>query len=143
MEGIVNPLTCLRAEHVEVLTPSGNVVSVNYRDLKAFCYVSENAEPDLFDVYSLFERRPKTPGLWTRFTFRDSAKLDGMLEHNLLFWPEQGYLMTPPHASAARQRVFIPRMALSETELLGVVGKPGMARRKGAAVPEQQLPMFE
>jgi hypothetical protein len=144
MEGIVNPATCLLDAHVEVLTTNGNLIGVSYGELKAFCYISENAEPHLFDEYTSFERRPKSPGLWARFVFRDSSKLEGLLSRNLVDWPQHGYFVTPPHAGTNRQRVFIPRLALSETEMLGVVGKPSATgRRKAAVVLEQQLPMFE
>jgi hypothetical protein len=143
-EGLVNPSTCLLDAHLEVLTPNGNLIGVSYAELKAFCYVSENAEADLFEVHPFFERRPKSPGLWTRFTFRDSSKVDGLLSHNLLDWPENGYFVTPPRAGANRQRVFIPRLALTETELLGVVGKPTASiRRRPVPDSGQQLPMFE
>lgn len=146
-EGIINPASCFLEREVEVISPSGNLVAVGYAELKAFCFVSDTAEPDLFEAHTLFDRRPKAPGLWTRFTFRDGSRLDGVLSHNLLEWPEHGYYITPPHAGAQRQRVFIPRLALTHTELRGVVGTsaPGLAgRRKTSAGAEQrQLPMFE
>jgi hypothetical protein len=144
MEGIINPATGLFDAHVEVLTPDGNLIGVTYAELKAFCYISGDAEPTLFDEHTSFERRPKSPGLWVRFLFRDSSRLEGLLSSNLVDWPLHGYLVTPPRAGANRQRVFIPRLALSETEMLGVIGKPGaMARRKAGVVAEQQLAMFE
>ena len=145
-EGIVNPATCFLDRHVEVITPNGNFIGVNYTELKALCFVSDNAQPDLFDVHQFFDRRPKAPGLWTRFTFRDGARVDGVLSHNLLEWPEHGYFVTPPHAGANRQRVFIPRLALVQTELRGVVGTSASAvegRRKAELAVERQLPMFE
>jgi hypothetical protein len=146
MEGVVNPTTCFLATQVEVISTSGTFLSVNYSELKALCFVSDHAQPDLFEIHSLFERRPKAPGLWTRFTFRDGAKLDGVLSHNLLEWPEHGYFITPPHAGTNRQRVFIPRQALTQTELRGVVGTSAAnleGRRKSEPASTRQLPMFE
>jgi len=146
MEGVVNPVNCFLDTRVEVITTNGNFIGVNYSELKALCFVSDNAHPDLFDVHPFFERRPKAPGLWTRFTFRDGSRLDGVLSHNLLEWPEHGYFVTPPHAGTQRQRVFIPRLALSQTELRGVVGTSAITiagRRKGEPLTERQLSMFE
>ncbi len=143
-EGIVNPSTCFLENQVEVLTPNGTLIGVNYADLKALCFVSDNAQPDLFDVHPFFDRRPKAPGLWTRFTFRDGSRLEGMLSHNLLEWPDHGYFITPPHAGTHRQRVFIPRLALSQTELRGVVGaSAGLLAGRKKSEPDRQLPMFE
>ena len=146
MEGVVNPATCFLADQVEIITTQVNFVGVKYGELKAICFVSDNAPPDLFDIHQFFERRPKVPGLWTRFTFRYVSKLDGILSHNLLEWPENGYFITPPHAGTHRQRVFIPRQALLQTELRGVVGTSAISaegRRKTESPRELQLPMFE
>lgn len=133
---------------IELITLEGNVQIIAFTGIKALCFVSETGHADLFTHHNLFERRPKVAGLWTRFTFRDGDRLDGILSHNLLDWPEPGYLITPPRAGAARQRVFVPRAALVGTELRGVVGtslvaagrraEKGLTGRGG-----QQLTMFD
>jgi len=147
VEGIVNPGAYLLGQGVEFITLDGNLHQVPYGELKALCFASESGKPDLFGDHNLFERRPKVPGLWTRFTLRDGDRLDGILSHNLLDWPAQGYLITPPRAGGARQRVFLARAAVTGTELRGVVGAPtssGLARAKGK-LPDKmsQLNMFE
>jgi hypothetical protein len=132
---------------LELMSAEGNLQVVTFAEVKALCFVSEGGQMNLFTEHTFFERRPKQPGLWTRFTFRDGDQLDGLLSHNLLEWPEAGYSAIPPRASATRQWVFIPRVAVTNTELRGVVGKsaaPRSPRRKGAAgEKEQQLIMFE
>lgn len=147
LEGIVNPPGYLLDDHVELITLSGSLQNVRYGEFKALCFVSENAGADLFSEHNLFERRPKVPGLWTRFSFRDGDRLDGILSHNLLDWPQMGYFITPPRSGAARQRVFIPRLAVIRTELLGVVGTSAVAaslrKRAGTEREEGQLRMFD
>jgi hypothetical protein len=147
LEGIVNPGAFLLASGLELITLGGNLQTLNYSEFKALCFVSESARTDLFTEHNLFERRPKVPGLWTRFAFRDGDRLDGILSHNLLDWPEAGFFVTPPRAGANRQKVFIPRPALVGTELRGVVGSgTGSARsirRLKAARGEGQLSMFD
>lgn len=147
LEGIVNPGAYLMNDHVELITLSGTLHNAPYSEFKALCFASEPGEPDLFSGHNLFERRPKVPGLWTRFLFRDGDKLDGILSHNLLEWPAAGYLITPPRAGATRQRVFIPRAALIGTELRGVVGtsQAAAALRKRPRPPSDdgQLTMFD
>lgn len=130
VEGIVTPGAYLLSDSVELITVQGSLQTTSYADLKALCFVSESAANDLFTDHKVFERRPKVPGLWTRFTFKDGDRLDGILSHNLLDWPETGYFITPPRAGAARQRVFIPRAALLGTELRGVVGRSAIATKQ-------------
>ncbi len=143
----MNPAAFLLPDRVELITLSGSVEALAYSDFKALCFVSETGKTDLFSEHNLFERRPKVPGLWTRFTFRDGDKLDGILSHNLLEWPPSGFFITPPRAGSNRQRVFIPRAALGGTELRGVVGSgAGSARairKLKTARTEGQLNMFD
>lgn len=147
LEGVINPAAFLLRDGVEFITLDGILQTATYREFKALCFVSEIARSDLFSFHNLFERRPKVPGLWTRFIFRDGDRLDGILSHNLLDWPESGFFITPPRAGANRQRVFIPRPALSATELRGVVGiSPAALAAARNATPsrrEDQLSMFE
>lgn len=144
MEGVVHPAAYLLPDHIELITLSGSLQTTTYQDCKALCFVSETGNADLFTEHSFFERRPKVPGLWTRFTFRDGDRLDGILSHNLLDWPEAGYFITPPKSGASRQRVFIPRAALAYTELRGVVGSSASARKqKPTRAEEDQLTMFD
>ena len=144
---MVNPASYLLADHVELITLGGTLHTAPYTQCKALCFVSETSKADLFTEHSFFERRPKVPGLWTRFTFRDGDRLDGILSHNLLDWPEMGYFITPPRAGATRQRVFVPRAALSGTELRGVVGTSapaaGQRKKAGPRVQTDQLTMFD
>lgn len=132
---------------VELISPDGNLQVVSLAEVKAVCFVSEGGQADLFTEHTLFARRPKQPGLWTRFTFRDGDQLDGLLSPNLLEWPESGYSAVPPRAGATRQWVFIPRLAVTGTELRGVVAKPVSLKRQGqkkvAGADEKQLIMFE
>jgi len=142
----VNPAAYLLEGHIELITLGGSLQNAPYSEVKALCFVSETGAADLFTGHSLFERRPKVPGLWTRFTFRDGDRLDGILSPNLLDWPAAGYFVTPPRAGASRQRVFIPRDALAGTELRGVVGRSAISHAKrlktGPGEDAGQLTMF-
>jgi hypothetical protein len=131
----------------ELMSADGDLQVVALTEVKAVCFVSEAGQANLFTEHMLFARRPKQPGLWTRFTFRDGDQLDGLLSSNLLEWPEWGYSAVPPRAGATRQRVFIPRLAVTGTELRGIVSKPGSSKRQERKRPvgngEKQLIMFE
>lgn len=138
-EVLVSAGTYLFEQEIECITPDGLLHRVPFEQVKAMCFFSEPGPADLFATHQLFERRPKVPGLWTRFTFKDGDLLDGILSHNLIDWPVAGYLITPPRAGAARQRVFIPRPALIGTELRGVVGRSGIASRQKEPVTNAEL----
>lgn len=146
-EVIISLGTYLLGNGVEFITPEGLLHQLPFSDVKALCFFSESGAADLFSSHPFFERRPKVPGLWTRFMFRDGDQLDGILSHNLIEWPESGYLITPPRAGSTRQRVFIPRAAVIGTELRGVVGRSSVAMRQPRkAEPEAaraQLKMFD
>ena len=147
VEGIVNPAAYLLDNHVELITTTGTLQKALLSEVKALCFATEAGRADLFSEHPFFERRPKTPGLWTRFTFRDADRLDGILSHNLLEWPPEGYFIAPPRAGATRQRVFIPRAALIGTELRGVVGRSTVAAaerlKQESKDRRDQLSMFE
>ncbi len=146
MEGLVNLASYLIESQAEWMTADGRVQQSSLDEIKVICFVSDSGKSDLFVTHSVFERRPRLQGLWTRFLFLDGDLLEGVLPHNLLDWPRQGYLAVPPQARANRQRVFVPRSSLVATELRGVVGgghsmtaKPDTVRLPG----ERQIRMFE
>ncbi len=146
-DGIINPSSYLLDDRIEWITLDGRLQFCALEDCKALCFVSESGKADLFTEHNLFERRPRVPGLWTRFLFRDGAVLDGVLSHNLIEWPTSGYLVVPPQARANRQRVFVPRIALMGTELRGVVGGWGRPVGKSGEIGldqrSRQLTIFD
>jgi hypothetical protein len=143
MEGYVNPTAYLGPGPVTLLTPGGSVENVPYSELKALCFAAESSKTDLFTAFTTFERRPRVPGLWIRLVFSDADELEGILPPNLLESPSPGFLITPPRASAARQRVFVPREALRSVDVLGAVGVKRLAPDRQHPVQDRQLRMFE
>ena len=146
-EALVHAGAYLLATGVELMTSEGNVQLVDYKDVKALCFAAEGAPADLFSAQTTFERRPKTPGLWASFRLRDGDVLEGVLPHNMLEWPAQGFLLTPPRSGAYRQRVFLPREAVSETALRGTVGSAAAwasrPANKGKTSEPHQLSIFD
>lgn len=145
VEGYVNSATFLDLPALELLTKAGSVQTIPISELKAVCFTGEPARFDLFDADLLFERRPRMPGLWTRFTLRDGDRIDGILPHNLRDWPAKGFIFIPPRAPVIGQRVFVPREALTRTEFQGVIGVAAARREKPVRKPpaQGQLEMFE
>jgi hypothetical protein len=140
--GYVNPLTYLRPAGVELLTPDGNYSVVPYAEVKAVQFVKDFVPPDPAAERKVFNTRPKLDGLWVRVKFRDGEVMDGILANNLLLTESQGFTVVPPDPYSNNQRVFLPRAALSELQVLGVVGSP-LRQRKPKPVPKEQIGLFD
>jgi hypothetical protein len=75
--------------------------------------------------------------LWLRLRYLDGETLEGVVPNDLLSLLDNGVQITPPDLNSTTDRIFIPRAALSEVTVLGVVG---ISRRKPAAAPVAAQP---
>ncbi len=142
LKGFVNPQTWLSAEGAELLSTTGSVVLVGFQDLKAVFFVQDLDAPNTSVAKRIFTTRPKTEGLWLRMLFRDGDYMDGLLANNLLSLDPYGFSVVPPDPSAKNQRVYVPKTALSDLKVLGVVGSP-LKRRKRVPPSKDQIALFE
>jgi hypothetical protein len=140
--GFVNPQTYLRPSGVELLTPDGNFSVVPFDEVKTVQFVKDFEPPDPATERKVFSTRPKMDGLWVRVKFRDGEVMDGILANNLLLLETQGFTLVPPDPYANNQRLFVPRFALSELQVLGVVGSP-LRRRKPKPAVKEQIGLFD
>ncbi|MCC7175047.1 MAG: hypothetical protein IT159_07605 [Bryobacterales bacterium] len=140
--GLVNPRAYLSAGGVEVLTQAGAVAVLPFAEVKVVCFVRDFGPSELPAGQRVFQARPKTEGLWVRMRFLDGDILEGLLPNNLLHLEPYGFTVTPPNPTSTNQRMFVPRSALSEFQVLGVVGSPLRPRRR-KPVSKTQLEMFE
>lgn len=140
VQGFVDPQSWLKERGAEVLTSSGSVVTIPYDELKAVCFVRSFEPGPVWRENRVFANRPKTEGLWLRMQFRDGDILEGVLSNNLLLLDPHGFDVTPPDPGL-NQRIFIPRGALSEARILGVVNRPLRATRQKTS--KDQLKMFD
>lgn len=142
LAGYVNPQTFLTGAGVELLSLAGSVLIVPFDEVKAVCFVRDfnTSEPSLEVRH--FPNRPKQEGLWIRMTFRNDEVLEGVLPNNLLQIEAAGFTVIPPDPGHQKQRLFVPRAALSEIRVLGVVG--GLTRRgvRGQAPAKDQIELF-
>ena len=141
LRGYVNPVSFLQPEGLELLSENGNVALIPYNELKSIAFVRDfdgPAEPER----RIFQTRPKMAGLWVSLRFRDGETLEGIMPNNLLQVENQGFSIIPPDSYGNQQRVFAPRTALAEVEVLGVIGSP-LARRKPKPAPKEQIGLFD
>lgn len=143
--GFVNPQTYLQPGGIEVLTSAGNVAILPYSEVKALCFVRDTSSGEAWRPNLAFTARPKSEGLWVRFRFRDGDTIEGLVSSNLLALEPGGFTITPPDAGGASvARVFVPKAAVVETQVLGVIGVAAhRAARKAKPGREDQLKMFE
>ncbi len=142
LTGFVNPRDYLKDDGIELLTPTGSVSVVPYREIKVVCFVRDFGAPEANFGPALFHTRPKTEGLWVRMRFNDGELMDGLLPNNLLQLEAFGFTVVPPNPISNNQRIFVPKTALREFHVVGVVGSSVQRRRKKAATTDQ-MEMFE
>jgi Family of unknown function (DUF6982) len=140
MNGYVSPTDFIVSGKVELLNTAGNVVSIELADIKGIYFVREFGEPD--SQRKTFTTRPRTEGLWVRLRFRDNEIMEGMMPNDLTLVGPEGYLINPPDSRSNTQRIFVPRSALAQLSVLGVIGAGSGRRRAGAAADTRQVPMF-
>lgn len=140
--GYLNPTQIGQADPLDLLTPEGAHRLLGLKELKAVYFVrdfSEEFEPGR----KAFLSRPKLDGLWVKLKFRNNETIEGVVSNDLLSMLDNGVQITPPDMQGQCTRIFIPRAALSEMTVLGVIGG---ARRKPVAVPaavaEKQAKLF-
>lgn len=140
IRGFVHAQTYLREAGLEVLSPDGSVAVVPYAQVKAVSFVRDLEGSGVLGERREFLARPKTAGVWVELQFRDGERLEGVIPNNLLTLEPQGVTLTPPEAAGNAQRVFVPRQALSQVQVLGVVG--GKRRKPGREAEPQQIRLF-
>lgn len=126
--GYLNPARLAESDTLDLLTPDGEHQPIALKDVRSVYFVREftdNFEPER----KAFLSRPKLDGLWVRLRFRDNETIQGVVPNDLLALLDQGVQITPPDLHGSTLRIFIPRTALAEMTVLGVVG---IARRKPA-----------
>lgn len=130
LRGFLNPSRMGESPSLDVLTPDGEHKEIPLEEVRAIYFVRDLAvefEPER----TAFLSRPKLDGLWVKLRFRDGESLEGVIPNDLLAFMENGLQLTPPDFNSNTDRIYVPRSALTELSVLGVVG---IARRKPAAI---------
>ena len=139
LRGYLNPGRLTDAETLDLLTPNGEHEEVPVAQVRAVYFVRD-LEEEFAPERTAFLSRPKLDGLWVKVKFRDEATLEGVIPNDLLTFLDNGLHLTPPDFNSNADRIYIPRAAIAELTVLGVVG---VARRKpAAAAPAAQPRLF-
>jgi hypothetical protein len=129
LRGYLSPTRLGQGDSIDVLTPDGEHEQIALAKVRAIYFVREFSD-DFEPERKAFLSRPKLDGLWVRLRFTDNDTLEGVVPNDLLSLLDNGVQITPPDLNSTTDRIFVPRSALAEVTVLGVVG---IARRKPAA----------
>jgi hypothetical protein len=131
-------------EAIELLDLSARTMNIPLAEIKTIAYVREFNRTDMQNPEGLLRRafaaRPRTEGLWLRLTFAAGETLEGLaplsvtLLDNLL--TDRGLFLIPPDIRSNTQRLFVPRTAIVDVQLLAVITTPSKPK---PAAPELDL----
>src|SRR5258706_11840895 len=138
VRGYLSPTRLGQADPIDVLSPDGEHEQIPLAKVRAVYFVREFSD-DFEPERKAFLSRPKLDGLWVRLRFTDGNILEGVVPNDLLSLLDNGLQIPPPDLNSTTDRIFVPRGALSEVTVLGVVG---IARRKPAAPTIPQPTLF-
>jgi hypothetical protein len=136
VRGYLSPTRLGQADPIDLLTPDGEHEGIPLAKVRSIYFVRDFAD-DFEPERKAFLSRPKLDGLWVRLRYLDSETLEGVIPNDLLSLLDHGVQITPPDLNSTTDRIFVPRSALAEVTVLGVVG---IARRKPAAAAAAAQP---
>jgi hypothetical protein len=129
LRGYLNAGRLGQTDSIDLLTQDGAHQEIPLVKIRSIYFVrdfSDEYEPER----KAFLSRPKLDGLWVRLRYADGDSLEGLIPNDLISLLDNGLHITPPDLNSSTDHIFVPRSALSEVTVLGVVG---IARRKPAA----------
>jgi hypothetical protein len=139
LRGYLNPTRLGNSDPIDLLTPDGEHQEISLARVRSIYFVREFSD-DFEPERKAFLSRPKLDGLWVRLRYSDGETIEGVVPNDLLTMLDNGIQITPPDLNSTTDRIFIPRAALTELTVLGVVG---ISRRKpsaaGAAANQPRL----
>jgi hypothetical protein len=111
---------------VELLALDGKTLQIDASSLKWICYVrdfnsGEAANPERL-LRKTFTGRPRTEGLALRLHLTDGDLIEGLAANDLSLISGEGLFLTPPDVRSNTQRLWIPHSAITEMEVLTVIG---------------------
>ena len=132
---------------IDLLDLAGRVVEIACKDIKTISFVRDFNLSDSLNPERLTRRtflaRPRSEGLWVRLTFGSPdhspdlleglAATDVSLMDSLI--DDFGLSISPPDIRSNTQRIFIPRLAIVDLQLLAVITTPS---RKPIPVPASE-----
>jgi len=121
IKGFVDSASYLKPNAIEMLDREGRALTVSLAEIKGVFFVREFDGNSQRSERKLFQSRPRMAGLWVQMTFKDQEILEGLLSGNLIESNPEGFLLTPADLYSNNLKIFVPRSALSDITVLGVI----------------------
>ena len=127
---------------LDLLDLGGRIVPLPLDSVKMVSYVrdfnlADGVNPERLGRRS-FLARPRAEGLWLRLTFVEGDTLEGLAPADFSFLlhaiGDHGVHLTPPDIRSNTQRIFVPRSAIIDLQILAVITTP--SRKKLPTVPD-------
>jgi hypothetical protein len=138
ISGYVAPANFVVEGKLELLNPSGKVVLIDLAEVKSVDFVRDFSDTAATGRKT-FTTRPRTDGLWVRLKFIDNDIQEGLMANDLTQLIPEGFLITPPDTRGNTQRVFVPRTALLELNVLAVIGRPEAHKKTAEDIRQEKL----
>jgi hypothetical protein len=139
LSGYVAPAVFVSDGKLELLNTAGNLVFVSLDEIKTVLFVRDFSDAEF--TRKTFTSRPRTEGLWVRLKFKDNDMLEGLMPNDLNQIGSDGFLLNPPDTRGNVQRIFVPKTAVTQANVLAVIGGP-QTRRRPAKAEEGQPELF-
>jgi hypothetical protein len=139
LAGYLPPSAFVVKEQVELLDLAGKLISVPMPEVKWICFVRDFQSGDVNQPERLLRKsfitRPRSQGLWVRARLRDNDLIEGLAANDLTLIEGDGLFLIPPDTRSNTQRIFLPRQAVTELDVLAVI-KTGARRGPSEEVQE-------
>lgn len=131
---------------LEILDPSGKVLTIGWDAVKWVCFVrdfpsGEQTNPERL-LQKRFTVRPRAAGLWLRMTLTDGDELEGLAANDRSLIDGTGLLLTPPDTRSNTQKIYVPRQAIQALEVVALIGAGSKRRGAAARQAEAQPALF-
>jgi hypothetical protein len=94
----------------------------------------------------VFLARPRSEGLWVRLTLTGGDLLEGLAPLDLALVDglieDHGLFLIPPDIRSNTQRLFVPRSAFTDFQILATITAPSKSRIATAETPTDQNSLF-
>lgn len=132
---------------VSLLDLEGRILPIPLESIRSIAYVRDFNLSDRSDPERLTRRtflaRPRSEGLWIRLTLVGGDILEGLAPIDLSLidglLDDRGIFLIPPDIRSNTQRLYIPRSAIAEVQLLAVITTPSKPKPARDPTPQDSL----